>query len=120
MADKEPLFTVQFPDNARVTGAPGQILVDDSGEPTRTIQVPFEKAMKLARMNDASVTDPEGLVVAKPTVTLTDDRPEAASKRAEKAEAENVKLRERLDKLEAALVGKADRPGPKPGSKPRK
>ena len=120
MADKEPLFTVQFPDNARVTGEPGKVLVDESGKPTWTIRVPLEKAMKLARMNDATVTDPEGLVVAKPTVVLTDDRPEAASKRDEKAEAENVELRERLDKLEAALAGKADRPGPKPGPKSRK
>lgn len=107
----EELCEVTFPGSYVVTGKPGEI-VEDS-----TVTMERSKALKISHTTGAKVTSESGEVLSNPVVEVVDHRAEAASDKAARLESENRELHLRLDKLEAALALKADRPGPKPGAK---
>ena len=119
MPNQDALYSVRVPPNATVlsprsTGENGEKLGGEPMEHPVVLEgIGHAKAMKFAHMNDATVTDSEGKVIAKPSVKLTDERPEAAAAVAEANAAELVELRATITRLEKELSRKADRPGPK-------
>lgn len=134
----EKNWTVEFPDHVRVLGKRserGQGAEELSGgDGPVIIKTTKRKALKFALTVDAKVTDPDGNVVSKPTIKLTDDRAESQAKEiaelrtqlsaltaqltqresVSKQQAQIDSLMSEVHELKAAVAGKANKPGPKP------